>query len=51
MDGLRGPFIIKEKNPTHQNDITIQLADWYHDTALQRMRTIVMNNETPVCLY
>ncbi|KAJ3194032.1 hypothetical protein HK101_003633 [Irineochytrium annulatum] len=35
LDGLRGPLIISNpKNPLesqYANDITVQLADWYHD--------------------
>jgi iron transport multicopper oxidase len=31
-DGLKGPFIIKNpERPTfHNNDVTVQLSDWYH---------------------
>ncbi|KAJ3321863.1 ferroxidase fet3 [Blyttiomyces sp. JEL0837] len=37
IDGLRGPFIIRNPNKqttpktSYQDDKTIQLADWYHD--------------------
>jgi iron transport multicopper oxidase len=33
MDGLRGPFIIRNPANTYnvQLDATLQLADWYHD--------------------
>lgn len=34
VDGLRGPLIIRKQNETHANqyddEITIQLSDWYH---------------------
>jgi len=33
MDGLRGPFIIKEKNKPANPEVIIQLADWYHDSS------------------
>ncbi|KAJ3213039.1 hypothetical protein HDU67_003454 [Dinochytrium kinnereticum] len=32
MDGLRGPFIVREKEPAYKYDydISVQLADWHH---------------------
>jgi len=47
MDGLRGPFIIKEKNKPANPEVIIQLADWYHDSSDFRQKTVVEKGDTP----